>query len=548
MSDNHTTVLEPDPSGRPDEESGGKGRRGLIVAVVSAVVVALLAGSAFAAYKLLFATGTQAAEALPASTLGMVTLDLNPSAGQKVSAIRTLRKFPALRDELGIEDDDDLRELVFEEALADKCDDLDYADDVEPWLGKKVALGAVDLDGTPAPVLALEITDKSGAESGMEKVVECGEPGDDFFWTVTDDYVIASDSQEHADAIVDAAAEKSLADDAAYQQWSDELGDAGVVNFYVAEGAKRYLVDAMAEGGPLGQLDDLAPGGTGDLPDGFPSDEPENKEDLRKAVEEQLEEFTGMAGTVRFADGGMELAVTASGMKDYTGESAVGEQVGKLPADTAALLAFSVPGDLVERIVDQVESVLGEDEVSRGLAQLESEIGITPDDVQTLLGKALTLSLGGDAPASLEELSGPGDLPFGLLIGGESEEIGAVVEKIESRFGASLGDLPLATKEGDGKFALAANEEYADALLASGKLADDGTFKTAVPEADKAQAVFFVDFDSEWVEAIAGTAENQGAEEEAGEIRQNLEPLEALGVSAWQDGDTAHLLVKVTTE
>ena len=67
---------------------------------------------AWAAYNFL-TTGPQPAEALPAKTLGYVSIDLDPSGGQKIEALQTLNKFPAFKDYVGINADDDLRKEIF---------------------------------------------------------------------------------------------------------------------------------------------------------------------------------------------------------------------------------------------------------------------------------------------------------------------------------------------------------------------------------------------------------------------------------------------------
>ena len=115
-----------------------------------------------------FATGAQPAEALPASTLGYASVDLDPSGGQKIEAFRMLEKFPAIEKELGgFDADDDLLEKVFEE-LEKECDGSSYEDDVKPWLGYRFAAAAVDLgEEMPTPVGVLQVTDADAAEEGL---------------------------------------------------------------------------------------------------------------------------------------------------------------------------------------------------------------------------------------------------------------------------------------------------------------------------------------------------------------------------------------------
>ena len=102
--------------------------------------IVLIGVGAWAAWSFL-ATGPQPAEALPDSTLAYVSVDLDPSGGQKIEALRTLKKFPAFEDEVGLDTDDDIRKCDLRPGPGRRSSapDLDYADDVEPWLGDRFA-------------------------------------------------------------------------------------------------------------------------------------------------------------------------------------------------------------------------------------------------------------------------------------------------------------------------------------------------------------------------------------------------------------------------
>ena len=134
-----------------------------------------LAGGGVWAWTAFFSQGPQPAEALPDSTLAYVSIDLDPPGQQKVEAIKTLRKFPAFRDEIGLDTDDDVRKEVFS-SLQDEglCEDVDYADDVEPWLGDRAAFALVDQGkDRPAPVFVVQIKDQDEAEAGLKKLTAC---------------------------------------------------------------------------------------------------------------------------------------------------------------------------------------------------------------------------------------------------------------------------------------------------------------------------------------------------------------------------------------
>jgi hypothetical protein len=97
--------------------------------------------------------------------------------------------------------------------------------------------------------------------------------------------------------------------------------------------------------------------------------------------------------------------------------------------------------------------------------------------------------------------------------------------------------------------ALASSPAYADRLLGAGGLAGSATFREVVPQAGRASAIGYVDFDSGWPDALEKLAAQTGAPAgDLARVRANLAPLKALGASTWQDGSTSHVQVLVTTD
>lgn len=512
MSTNDTAVL---PTGPEPEGRGGK-RTALIAGGTAAAL--LLGGGAFAAWQLLGAKGPAPEEALPASTAAVVTIDLDPSAGQKVAAFKTLRKFPALKDELGLKDDDDLRKVIFDKIQEEGCEGLSYKDEVEPWLGKRAALAAVDLGGDmPSPAFVVQVNSKDEASSGVQRILEsCGKPDDDFGFTVTDDFLVVSDSDEHAKQIVTAGEKKPLVDDATYAKWADELGDAGVLNIYIAKKAVEYFVDFTA-----------------------------GEQVPAEGVEEALGGFKGAAATLRFGDGGVEFAAVGGIDSKYVGDTPVGKLVSGLPADTALTVALGVPDDFAKTMLDQLRSTVGADVLDAELAQVEAQTGLeVPEDLQTLLGDGLALALGADAPKSLDAMRSPADVPAGLVARGDTAKMRSVLDKLQQGTGFQLADLGIATRDGDGKLALATSDGYANSLLKDGGLGSDDGFKSVVPNVDKASSLLYIDFDSAWIDRILEAADGMGAPES---ISANITPLKGLGISSWAEGDLFRAVLKLST-
>lgn len=98
----------------PDDARRG-GRRGMVAAVVLAVAASIGAGT-YGVVRLM-SGGSPAASAVPADAYGFVSLDLDPSAAQKIEAFKMLRKFPALKDQLDVRSTGDLRRSLVEEIV-----------------------------------------------------------------------------------------------------------------------------------------------------------------------------------------------------------------------------------------------------------------------------------------------------------------------------------------------------------------------------------------------------------------------------------------------
>lgn len=540
----------PPPSGPPEtlDFGGGDplppsrgGRRGLLV-VVGAVAAVGVAGASWAAWSF-FSTGPQPAEALPGSTIAYVSVDLDPSGGQKIEALRTLRKFPAFEEHVGLDTDDDIREWIYDR-IQGECDDLDYTDDIEPWLGDRFGLAAVDVGAAdPAPVFVLQVSDEDGADEGLTALRECnGAAPDEGAWVIRDGWVLLAETQELADRVADQAAEGSLADDEDYQRWTDEVGDSGVIAMYAAPEAGGLLageLDSMAGGVDMGCTTDsegtmscsgLEPDDTIPVP-------------VPEETTEALESFRGAAATIRFDDGGLELEVAAdstavgSGLTD--GDQA-GEIASSLPDDTVAALALSFGDGWVDDLLEQVAEAQG-GSVGELVDEVTATLGIDlPEDAEAVVGDALALSIGPDFdPAALD--GGSTAMPgVGVKIIGDADEIDRVLDKLRTA-AAGADDGILDSDSGEGAVAVGPDADYRAELLEDGDLGGTDAFRRVVEHADDAAGVLFVDLDGgdDWISDFAGDDQ---------ELRENLEPLDAFGVSAWRDDETAHAVLKITSD
>ncbi len=536
-----TTTPPPADPGGPEylEQGGGEpigpastgsgGRRTALIAGGGVAALLVVGGGVWAAMSF-FASGPQPAEVLPSSTVGYAGVDLDPSGGQKIEAMRMIKKFPALEKELnGLDADDDLLEKVFGE-LEKECDGLSYADDVKPWLGYRFAVAAVDLgEKSPTPVGVVQVKDAGAAEDGLAQLRECGGDSGVGGWVIDGDWAVIAETDQLAEQVVEATSDGSLADDETYQKWNSELGDAGVLNMYASPDAGELLLDSMTEGSLLG-MSPLA------MADSYADDAPD---EMTQAVKD----FEGMAATLRFSDGAVEFeAVGSAGDNVAAALTSDGgdDALSTLPEDTAVAIGAGFAEGWMDTALEKAAEMSGDEMTAEDLAaEFEAQTGLKVDDIETLFGDsaALALSSNIDMDALFSSTDGS-DVPIGAKVKGDA----AGIEDVVARIVAAVGGPPeLFGTDSDGDFVtIGPNADYRGELLEDGGLGDTDAFQNVVREADQASAIVFVNFDAgNWLSSLA-----EGDQEAA----ENLEPLQGFGASVWTTDEGTHGVLRLTTE
>ena len=194
--------------------------------------LALVGGAAFGAWSL-FAHRAQPAEALPDSTLGYASIDLDPSGEQKIEAIKILKKFPAFNDEIDLDTDDDIRKKMFDEF--NLASSASAASTTATTSSRGSVTEPRSQPSTPAATARRRSswsrsrtrtpprTDSPRSRSATARAART-RLGDRRRWAVL------AETDKIAEGIADDAADSPLTDDEDYQKWTDEVGDAGVVN------------------------------------------------------------------------------------------------------------------------------------------------------------------------------------------------------------------------------------------------------------------------------------------------------------------------------
>jgi hypothetical protein len=176
------------------------------------------------------------------------------------------------------------------------------------------------------------------------------------------------------------------------------------------------------------------------------------------------------------------------------------------------------------------------------IAMAEAQTGLSlPEDGETLAGDSAAISLGGDfSPDTLMNSADGTDVPIGLKVQGDPEAIEEVLAKLQERLAAEGFPELVTETEGD-TIAIGLNPDYVAEISGEGDLGDSETFQNVVREAEDASAILFLDFDAgdNWLASLAGGDAT---------VKENLEPLEGLGMSAWQDDDVVHGVFRLTTD
>ncbi|TDD19059.1 hypothetical protein E1294_22330 [Nonomuraea diastatica] len=469
------------PEGFGPAEPAKKGPKGWIIAVAAALAVVLLGGGAVWAVGAIGGGGTQPHEVLPADSIAYARLDLDPAANQKMALFQLARKFTVTKDTFSGEDP---RKALFDTITKDDDSKVDFAKDVDPWLGSRIGFAAVP-SGKEEPdfAVAVQITDEEQAKAGIAKLME----GDKYGIAFREDYALLTPTQELADKY--AQAEGSLGDNTAFNDDMATVGEQGVLSFWthvggIAQAAKKELTAEQAA--TLDQIKD-----------------------------------TRFAGALRFDSAYVELAGIVSGAKGMVPEGELPPaNLGSLPATTAGALSVSGLDQVVTKNWANIEkqaTATGAAEVQQMLAQVKTRFGLElPGDLATLFGKNFTFAVDSEG-LDTNQFKG------GVRIATDPAKAQAILDKIQQAMASGGQGAPqLAKVAGDGVFTVATTDDYAKKLAETGTLGDSETFQTAIANPDEANAALFVDLDK---------IENLYLNSLQGDDKANAQVLRAVGMS-----------------
>lgn len=419
----------------PAEPPRRRGRAVLAV-IATATAVVLTAGGVYAYSALSGGPGVLAART-PGDAVAYLEVNLDPPAGQKIAAVRFLRKFPDAKtgDENG-----SLIDSVIEPLIDDEETRTLFTENVKTWLGKHAAVIGDPQDGKVQAVVLAETTDPAKTRTGIDKI-NAQEPDekDKIRYAITDGLVYLAETQQAADTAARDGGSDTLDGTGSYSADVKSVGAGGIVTFWSDVAAASKYEPKESGAGSYGRI----------------------------------------AGSLTFTDTAADVVVrTFDNSTTTLGTRVLGPKVAALPADTAVAVGLSGGDKLVRSVYTELEKAgLG----SR-LEKLERDSGLTlPDDIAALVGRDTVIAVGGthDEPA-LGAVTTTDD-PAGAR---------RAADAILTKSGSDVSLTVRPTADGT---VLASSPAYADQLVATGALGQQDPFRAALPDVATATAVVYVD-------------------------------------------------------
>jgi hypothetical protein len=494
-----TTVSNPILPPVPPAPTKSRARR--LAPLVAAPLVLVLAGGAFAAYQVgvFGAPGTQPSAVVPATAVAYAAVDLNPSAEAKLGVYEFSRHFPSTK---GVSKDSFKDNLLAE--MATEIPELDYAKDLAPWVGDRVGVAAIPDSATDAgfqPLVVIETKDEEKADAFLTKADGRVDDDSTLHWTFRDGYALIAPTA----AVVQAAAEAedTLEDNSVYSADRARLGDDVLAHAWVDTAA---IVKALPA------------------------------EEAAEVPQEVKDRLSGSAVVGAAVTGDyFELTGQATGYDIPAGDPT--KNLDAMPAGATAAFAITGLGPALTEVYEQAEA--------SGLTERlpVDEVGLTlPEDINAIFGTDFAVAVEADQPAVFTKVT--------------TEDPEASAEVVDGLLNAN-GSLGVEVEATDDGYTAALNDWSAD-----GTLTDDPKFTEAVPHADGARSVGYVDFApiiAQWEASMGSTTTTmelaegvecvEGCEDEPtadDERLANAKALKAAGYSLNADGENVSFTFRLT--
>jgi hypothetical protein len=332
-----------------------KGAKAAVIVGAVAGGLVLLAGAAVAAFILLSGRGPQPESAMPSDTIAFVRIDFDPSAGQKINALRFLTdNLPDEADyRIDPDSDDPIGDALEAAGVFDDVD-FDWAD-IDSWAGDRVAIAAIPGEAGEAEVAVfVRIDDEEALRSFFVRYAP-----EASYAMVREGYAVFAESPEVVDSVT--GANRWLADDADFRQDMDELGGGQILVAWADVAAAVEAQDALNDLAGTNVAESDVPDVTGSIAMGL-------------SVEPDVLELLTVANGIS-VDGDSLPWMPPSG------------DLSSLPSDVVAAASVGNLGQYLEGVLD-LDALA--DQLPEFEDQLAAEYGVSLDDVISVLSTTIT--------------------------------------------------------------------------------------------------------------------------------------------------------------
>lgn len=490
--------------------------------LVALTLMLVLGGGAFAFYKFgplgAFQSGPEAAGAMPADTTAYVGVNLDPSGSQKVAMLQFLLHFDTFKDASAVPSpgDDVRRRLITDALKSARCSALSYQRDLKPWIGSAFGAGVVGANPTAQDVVvAIQEHDRGAAMRALEKLRSCSTSvtgTDRTGYAFANGFVLIASSQPQADRFAASASRTSLSDTDHFRSDMAALGQTGVLTGWA---------DISVLGpGVLNRVNGSPGVSAGRVP-----------------------AASRAAFTLRFTSNVAELAAVATSTS-VAPQPSVTSPIGNLPDDTSVALSVSGGRQSADSAWQSFTAQLSDADVEQIVQAVADRTGLQlPRDLGTLLGDNL-LFAGSLKGTDMSSIRGPQELPFGVRITTDVKSFDDMWRRVEAHAGTS-GPSSLARQNFPGGTALSFDDTYADQLAhLDGHLGETPAFKDAVgPHWKDSALVAYVN-----VRDFARAFHAEIAKTETPRVVADIDKLQSVGMSVWQNGNHSYLTLRLTLE
>lgn len=515
MTTSSMDAFDQPPAGEYGAPADTQSRKPLIFVALAVVAALLIGGGAFAITRALGGGGDQPASALPGDSIAYMRLDIDPSLGQKIAAMRFLQGMDGEARELL--ESDDVRQAFFERLQEEEAflAEIDYDTDIEPWLGDRLGMSMVpNGEAEPLVAVALAVNDEAAAEEGLTRLISAADTTADEVgvgWFFHGDYIVLGESSTVTtiQTLVEAG---TLADNDTFRADMGDLGDPGVMSGWADLSRMAEFADEAA--GMASTVDPYGPAGSlGSL--------------FGDSADFQAEDLGRVAGALRFGEDHIEMSGIIRGFEVGLPEGAFSGSTPQvllgLPEDTAVAIGMEHGSDYAQLMWDQLSEMMPEDmEMMRAEAAAE---GVRlPDDLKVFLGDSLVLSAG---PGVAQEANweDPSTLPIAYHVATDTDRLAELSQLVRDEMGPDASLLIENIQDGVATFGL--QQAYVDQVAAGGSLADNPLFQAAVPDADGADSIMYVDLNA---------FEHLYLDQVDAQWRDSLASIGAIGVSSEMEG------------